>query len=158
MFKRRKSIVGLDIGSSEVKAIELTDFGDTVKITGFGCGRVDAPEHRAEVINEVLQTAGIKTRRVATAVSGRSVIVRYIALPPMTEEEVRHALPYEADKYIPFDTDEVSIDGQILEEFEEDVGGERKCRVLMVAVKKDLLQEHSSLIMETGLIPVSIDI
>ncbi len=157
MFKRRNSLVGLDIGTSEVKAVELTDFGDSVKVTGFGTGRIHNSEDLPEVIKRVLADAGIRTRRVATSVSGRSVIVRYLNLPLMEDEELRGALKFEADKYIPFEIDEVAIDGQRLEEVETS-SGEKELKSLLVAVKKDLIQEHVSLIQDLGLTPVAIDV
>ena len=157
MFKRRDALVGLDIGTSEVKAVEVTDFGESLKVTGFGVGRIHNREDLPEVIKRVLQDAGIKSRRVATSVSGRSVIVRYLNLPTMDEEELKGALKFEADKYIPFEIDEVAIDGQKLEEVENSAG-DREMKSLLVAVKKDLIQEHVSLIQDIGLMPVVIDV
>lgn len=158
MLKRRKSVVGLDIGSSEIKAVELTDFGESVKITGFATRRVGEGEDLATAITSMLQSAGIKSKRVVTAVSGRSVIVRYITLPFMSEDELKGALRYEADKYIPFEIDEVMIDGQMLEEMETPGLSEREMRVLLCAVKKDLIQDHVNLLSETGLTPTVIDV
>ncbi len=158
MLNRKKSIVGLDIGTSEVKAIELTKFGDRPKITGFGWGRIPPNGIVKETIHEVLRRAGIRARRVATAVSGRSVIVRYINLPAMSDSELKSALRYEADKYIPFEIDEVALDGQKLEEFHGAVEGEKEMKVLMVAVKKSLIQEHVSMVQDSGLTPTVIDV
>lgn len=158
MLSRKKSVVGLDIGSNEVKAVELTQFGDAIKITGFGHSRVDSPEQVGEAVVETLQRAGIKTRRVITSVSGRSVIVRYVNLPAMDESELKGALRYEADKYIPFEVDEVAIDGQKLEDLEATDGAEREMKVLLVAVKKSLIQDHVNSIQDMGLQPVVIDI
>ncbi|MFN0056900.1 MAG: type IV pilus assembly protein PilM [Planctomycetota bacterium] len=158
MLKRRKSVVGLDVGSHEVKAVELTDFGDAIKITGFGCARIVAGEDLSRTVARLLHDAGINTKRVVSAVSGRSVIVRYITLPLMSEEELKGALRYEADKYIPFEIDEVTIDGVKLEEFDPATEGEKEMRVLLVAVKKDLLQEHIHLVQEIGLTPMVVDI
>lgn len=158
MFKKRNALVGLDIGTSEVKAVELTDFGDSVKVTGFGSGRIHAAEDLPEVIRQVFADSGIKCRRVATSVSGRSVIVRYLNLPVMENDELKGALRYEADKYIPFEIDEVAIDGQKLEEIDSAAGGESEMKSLLVAVKKDLIQEHVSLIQDLGLTPVVIDV
>lgn len=158
MLKKRKSVVGLDIGSSEIKAVELTDFGESVKITGFATRRVSEGEDMAAAVTSMLQSAGIKSRRVITSVSGRSVIVRYITLPFMSEDELRGALRYEADKYIPFEIDEVTIDGQMLEELDAPGLTEREMRVLLCAVKKDLIHEHIQLVQETGLTPVVVDV
>lgn len=155
MIGRKNSIVGLDIGSSEVKAVELTRYGETIKITGFGRGRIEAPDRVAETVLEVLQRARIRTRRVVTAVSGRSVIVRYINMPSMEDSELKGALRYEADKYIPFDIDEVTLDGVKLE---DSSGEDADMKVLLVAVKKSLIQEHLTQIQGMGLQPVIVDI
>ncbi len=158
MFKKKNSVVGLDIGSSEIKAVELTDFGESVKITGFGCTRIQPGDDLSVAIAQVLQTSGIKSKRVVTSVSGRSVIVRYITLPYMSEEELKSALRFEADKYIPFEIDEVMIDGQKLEDVETTGMPDKEIRVLLCAAKKDLVQEHIHLIQEAGLTPVAIDV
>ena len=92
MLRKRKSIIGLDIGTSEVKAVELTDFGDAVKISGFGSCRIQPGDDVAAAISNMLAESGIKSRKVVTSVSGRSVIVRYITLPYMSPEELSGAL------------------------------------------------------------------
>ncbi|MEM7236161.1 MAG: type IV pilus assembly protein PilM [Planctomycetota bacterium] len=158
MLRKKKSVVGLDIGTKEIKAVELTDFGDSIKITGFGHCRLEVGDDVGARVNEILHDAGIKARQVVTAVSGRSVIVRYITLPLMNDEELKGALRYEADKYIPFEIDEVSIDGQKLEDLEVQAGAEEEMRVLLCAVKKDLIQDHIQQVQETGLTPVVIDV
>ena len=70
MLNRKKAIVGLDIGTSEVKAVELTRVGDVLRITGCGYGQIPSPEQRPETVQAVLQRAGIRTRQVATSISG----------------------------------------------------------------------------------------
>src|SRR5687768_6517133 len=102
LLGKKKSLVGLDIGSSEVKAIELTQVGDHLKITGFGHAPVESKDAVKDTIADVFRRSGIRTKRVATAVSGRAVIVRYINMTKMSDEELKSALRFEADKYIPF--------------------------------------------------------
>ncbi len=159
MFKRKKSLVGLDIGSNVVKAIELTEFGDQMCITGFGSKVIPSPEALADTIVETFREAGIKSRRVATAVSGRSVIVRYINMMQMSDEDLRNALRFEADKYIPFELDEVVLDCAKLEEFTTGAeGGDDEMKVLLVAVKRNLIDEHIELIQGLGLTPTVVDV
>lgn len=157
MFKRKKSLVGLDIGSDVVKAIELTELGDQLCITGFGTKPIPSQDMLAETIVETFREAGIKSRRVATAVSGRSVIVRYINMVSMSDEELRNALRFEADKYIPFELDEVVLDCAKLEEVTNEAG-EKEMKVLLVAVKRNLIDEHIELIQGLGLTPTVIDV
>ena len=154
MFGRKKSLVGLDIGSDVVKAIELTEFGDQLCITGFGQKQIQSKDAIADTVVETFREAGIKSRRVATAVSGRSVIVRYINMVNMSDEELRNAMRFEADKYIPFELDEVVLDCAKLEEFgsaEGPDGAEGEMKVLLVAVKRNLIDEHVELMQGLGL-------
>ena len=158
MLGKKKSLVGLDIGSSEVKAVELTDVGDHLVITGFGRSKIPSKEGVNEAISEALRRSGIKTKRVATAVSGRSVIVRYINMVAMSDEELKSALRYEADKYIPFELDEVVLDCARLEDPNEAPGSKKEMKVLLVAVKRNLIEEHVQTIQSLGLVPTVIDV
>ncbi len=158
MLGKKKSLVGLDIGSSEVKAVELTEIGDQLMITGFGRAKVPSKEGVRDAVAEALRRSGIKTRRVATAVSGRSVIVRYINMVSMSDEELKSALRFEADKYIPFELDEVVLDCARLEDHSEVGGGGKEMKVLLVAVKRNVIDEHVQIVQGLGLMPIVIDV
>ncbi|HIC22882.1 MAG TPA: type IV pilus assembly protein PilM [Planctomycetes bacterium] len=158
MFSRQKSLVGLDIGSSEVKVVELTETADGLELTGFGWGRIPAPEETLDTVKAVLRESGIRSRKVVTAVSGRSVVVRYIILPQLGDDELPETLRLEADKYIPFDRDEVCIDGQRLVDPCEETSDSSEMRSLLVAVKKDLLHDHIDQVQDLGLVPVAVDV
>ncbi len=160
MFGKKKSLVGLDIGSTEVKAIEVTEVGDQLKITGFGAATIESKDAVQDTISSVLRNAGIRTKRVATAVSGRAVIVRYLSMVKMPEEDLSSALRYEADKYIPFQVDEVVLDSAILPDFDDSAtdGEGNEMRVLLVAVKQNLIEEHLDLLSGLSLVPMFIDV
>ena len=160
MFGKKKSLVGLDIGSTEVKAIEVTEVGDQLKITGFGAAAFESKDAVKDTIADVLRNAGIRTKRVATAVSGRAVIVRYLSMVKMAEEDLSSALRYEADKYIPFQVDEVVLDSAILPDFDDSAteGESNEMRVLLVAVKQNLIDEHLDLLSGLSLVPMFIDV
>lgn len=158
MFSKRKSLVGLDIGSQTVKAVELTDLGGEVCVTGVGWAEVPSREAVKDVVADVLRQAGIRSKRVVTSVSGRSVIIRYVNMIEMSDEDLASAMRFEADKYIPFEIDEVVLDCQKLEEAEGTESGQREMRVLLVAVKRSLIDEHVQLVSELGLTPVIIDV
>jgi len=157
MFGKKKSIVGLDIGTHEVKVIEIAEIRDQLKVTGFGHATIENKDALADTISHVFKQAGIKTRRVVTAVSGRSVIVRYINMPSMADDDLKSALRFEADKYIPFEVDEVVLDCARLDDFGEvtNASGDREMKVLLVAVKQTLIDE---LIQSLGLVPTIIDV
>ncbi len=161
MFGKSRSILGLDIGSNTIKAVELSQEGERFVITGYGQMEIPSEETQRDIIREVLGTYGLKAKRVVTAVSGRSVIVRYVSMLKMSEEDLQNAIKFEADKYIPFEVDEVVLDCQKLEDEVKTGEGAQESeemKVLLVAVKRSLIDDHVSLIQQAGLIPTIIDI
>ena len=161
-----KSVIGLDVGSSSVKAVELALKGkrDGFELTHLGVARV-APEAIVQgaflnsgaitdAIREAIDNAKIKTKNVAAAVSGHSVIVKKVSLPVMTREELDEQIRWEAEQYIPFDVNEVNLDFQILDAVED----QGHMEVLLVAAKKDLIDDYVQVITEAGLNPVAIDV
>jgi type IV pilus assembly protein PilM len=160
MLGKKKSIVGLDIGSHTVKAVELTEVRDQIKLTAFGSMTVEKKDDLPQALADLLREAGIKTRRVATAVSGRSVITRYINMPAMSDDDLKSALRFEADKYIPFEVDEVVLDCVRLKDFGETTNqsGEKEMKVLLVAVKQTVIDEQIQLLQSVGLTPAVIDV
>jgi type IV pilus assembly protein PilM len=91
---------------------------------------------------------------VATAVSGRAVIVKKILMDRLGEEEAREAIFWEAEQHVPYDVSDVTLDFQILK---TDVGP-KQMQVLLVAAKKEMVNVHSDLIREAGLVPELIDV
>ena len=157
LFGGSKSIIGLDIGSSSVKAVELTRAGAGLVITGIGSAPIETPEGLGDAIQKVLKDAGITAKRCVSSVSGRSVIIRQVPMAQVPDSDLRQAIEYEADKYIPFDVNEVQLDVQRLKgEDGETPAGQMK--VLLVAVKKTLVDEHIALLQSIGLKPVIIDV
>ncbi len=160
MFKKQKSLIGLDIGAHAVKAVELTQMGSEFVVTAYAQSDIDPDAARGDAIIDMLQGHVFRTRRVATAVSGKSVIVRYLTMVHMSDDDLRNAVKFEADKYIPFDIDEVVLDAQRLDD-----GGRRfegladdEMRVLLVAVKRSLIEDHVGLVQSIGLQPSVIDV
>lgn len=158
LFSKRKGIVGLDIGSSAIKACELKPTKNGYEVVTLGIEPL-APEAIVDgtildsavvidAITNLFQENRIKTKDVATAVSGNSVIIRKITLPAMTEEELAESIQWEAEQYIPFDIEDVNIDYQILGQTAENMD------VLLVAVKKDKINDYTQVISQAGLNPV----
>ena len=162
----RKSVIGLDIGSSSVKAIEIAmkgkDKGFELKSLGIAPMPAEAIVQGAflnssgivEAIQEAVQSGRIKGKDVAAAVAGHSVIVKKVSLPSMARDELEDQIQWEAEQYIPFDVNEVNLDFQILDTSE----GEGQMDVLLVAAKKDLIDDYVQVISEAGLNPVTIDV
>ncbi len=159
LFGKQNRVLGLDIGSSEVKALELLGGSDGLSVSGYAATKVNSPDEVKFAIKEVLRKGGFKTKRVVTSVSGRSVIVRYVTMLQMSREDLQSAIRYEADKYIPFEVEEVVLDSQILEEnVGKGEGDQQEMKVLLVAVKRSLIEEHVMLLKECGLQPAIIDV
>ena len=163
---KSKSIVGLDIGSSSVKAVEISRRGKSrdFELTHLGIAPLQ-PEAIVqgaflnagaivEAIREAVDKAKIRTKNVAAAVSGHSVIVKKVSLPAMTRDELDEQIRWEAEQYIPFDVNEVNLDFQIL----DTARSEGQMDVLLVAAKKDLLDDYVQVIAEAGLQPAVIDV
>jgi type IV pilus assembly protein PilM len=159
---KQKPMVGLDIGSSSIKAIELKSTKRGYELVSFGLESLaqdtvvdgaimDAPLV-AGAIGTIFDRQQIKTRSVASAVSGHSVIVKRVALPLMTEEELYDRIQSEASQYIPFDISDVYLDYQILETAESQMD------VLLVAVKKDKILNHTNVLAQAGKAPKVVDI
>ncbi len=158
MFKRRiRSLIGLDVGTRAVKAVELTWSGGPV-ITGFGWAELPSPDAVPDTVARIFQENEFHTRRVVTAVSGKSVIVRYLTMFKMSPEDLRNAIRYEADKYIPFDVEEVVLDCQPFEAPGLGEVGPNEMRVLLVACKRALVDEQLRVLAGIGLQPEIVDV
>ena len=166
MFGRSKSLVGLDIGSSAVKAIELKPAGKGYKVAAFGSepvppdsivdGAIIDGTAVVDAIRRVFESRSIKTKEVAASLSGNAVIVKKIALPSMTEAELAESIYWEAEQYIPFDIQDVNLDYQVLER--GDVGGKSTMEVLLVAAKKEKIADYTGVIGQAGRVAVVIDV
>lgn len=156
LFRKKSSLLGIDLGSDCIKAVEVTKDGDRCKVTGFGQVEVPTPEERPQALSDLLQHCNFKTRRVATAVSGRSVIVRFLNMVEIPEENLKTAIRFEADKYIPFDLNDVILDCHRV----EDAPGlpKNQMKLLLVAVKKEVVEEQMQLLTSVGLQPQVVDV
>jgi type IV pilus assembly protein PilM len=166
VFGRSKSLVGLDIGSSAVKAIELKPAGKGYKVAAFGSeavppdsivdGAIIDGTAVVDAIRRLFDSLNIKTKEVAASLSGNAVIVKKIALPSMTEGELAESIYWEAEQYIPFDIQDVNLDYQILNR--GDVGGKSTMEVLLVAAKKEKIADYTGVIGQAGRQAVVIDV
>jgi type IV pilus assembly protein PilM len=108
-------------------------------------------------IQELFEEANVKNKHVAISISGHAVIVKKISLPPMPDEELEGQVKLAAEQYIPFDINEVNIDFHVLpSDGSEDQQGEMP--VILVAAKKDKINELTELVKAAGLIPMVMDV
>ncbi|MCD6405573.1 MAG: pilus assembly protein PilM [Planctomycetes bacterium] len=155
MISRSQRVLGLDIGSSTVKGVELAKNGEKFAITGYAQAEIASAGTLKEAIAAVLRDGRFKSKQVVSSVSGRSVIVRYINTPVMKPDELKSSMRFEADKYIPFELNEVILDCLPLGREDGDNG---EMRVVLVAVKKEIVDEHVRILQEVGLYPCVIDV
>ena len=167
MFRKAKSLVGLDIGSSAVKAVELKPSGKGYKVSAFGFesippdsivdGAIIDAGAVADAIRRLFDSCKIQTREVAASLSGNAVIVKKITLPVMTDAELAESIYWEAEQYIPFDIQDVNLDYQILDP-REAVKGQSAMDVLLVAAKKEKIADYTGVIAQAGRTAVVVDV
>ena len=149
--------MGLDVGTYGVKGVELSAQGNRFVITNFGSEPIAGGDHEARLraLRDLVSRCRFKATRIVSAVSGRSVIVRYVNIRKMTDDELKQSMRFEADKYIPFSLSEVIIDCQRLGTVEPATG---EMKVLLVAVKRNLIDEHVALLKSADISASIIDI
>lgn len=166
LFSSRKNqLTGLDIGSRTVKAGEVVDSKKGKMLRRFAMAEIspgviedgvirDAPA-AARVIQELFQANGFKEQNVAISVGGYSVIVKKISVQTMTEDQLQETIQFEAEQYIPFDINDVNLDFQIIGENEANAS---QMQVLLVAAKKEMINDYVNLVQMAGLNPCVIDV
>lgn len=167
MLRRAEPLVGLDIGSSAVKAVVLRRRPRGREVAAYGRepvprgsivdGDVAEPDAVAEVVRRVFDRNGIGTRRVATAVSGNAVIVKRITLPLMDEDDLAESIRGEAEQHVPFDTRDVNVDYQVLRAG-ADAGDRASMEVLLVAAKKEKVAAYADVVAAAGGSPAVVDV
>jgi type IV pilus assembly protein PilM len=167
LTKKSKAVIGLDIGSSAVKAVELKPVGKGFRVSAFASepippdsivdGAIIDGAAVAEAIRRLFENKAFKTKDVAASLSGNAVIVKKISLPVMTEAELAESIYWEAEQYIPFDIQDVNLDYQILD---PGTGAESKgtMDVLLVAAKKEKIADYTGVIAQAGRVPVVVDV
>jgi len=167
VFGKSKAVVGLDIGSSAVKAVELRPAGKGYKVAAFGSepippdsivdGAIIDGAAVADAIKRLFENKAFKTKNVAASLSGNAVIVKKINLPIMTPAELSESIYWEAEQYIPFDIQDVNLDYQILD---PGTGPDSKgtMDVLLVAAKKEKIADYTGVISQAGRVPVVVDV
>ena len=155
--------VGLDIGTGGVKAVRVSG-NKTFQVNRFaavsldegalGAGVVADRKAVVTAVREVLRASRIKQKRVVVAIAGQAVVVRHLKMPLMDDEEVANAIRWEAERYIPYPVDEVTLDFEIIGRDQD----ESEMEVLLVCAHNDIIHSHLDVLWETGLQPVAIDI
>jgi type IV pilus assembly protein PilM len=164
---KAKACVGLDIGSSAVKAVELKPAGKGFKVAAFGTepvppdaivdGAIIDGNAVTDAIKRLFENNAFKTKDVAASLSGNAVIVKKISLPVMTPAELSESILWEAEQYIPFDIQDVNLDYQILDPGTT-ADGSGTMEVLLVAAKKEKISDYTGVISQAGRTAVVVDV
>jgi type IV pilus assembly protein PilM len=164
LFSRKKTTVGLDIGSGLIKVAVIDHSSrepELVRVTvtplladAIVEGEVMDPGIVAEAVRRALASAGVKTKAVVTAVGGRDVIIKKIQIERVKEQQARELMRWEAEHHVPFDMESVELDFQILD---PDADG-LEMSVLLVAAKRELIESKVRVLTDAGLEPGVVDV
>lgn len=156
------TVVGLSIGSSSIKLVELKRMGKSWKLLHFGIVQLaDDLIVNREIVNQIAVVESIKTltsqiklknRNVCTALSGTSLIIKRMTVEVPNPREVQEQVFWEAEQYLPFDVSEVVMDYHLIS-----VNSENKADVVLVAVKRSVLDSYMSVVTDSGLKPKIVD-
>src|SRR5436309_10140695 len=168
LFGAKRDLLGLDIGSSAIKLVQMKQARGNYLLQKFGIqplepevivdGTVMDSGRVVSAIKELVGEHNVKLKNVAMSISGHSVIVKKINLPPMPDDELEGQVKLAAEQYIPFDINEVNIDFHILNPMEQSEDGQPQMSVLLVAAKKDKINELTELVKGAGLEAVVMDV
>lgn len=151
--KKKSTILGLDLGTQAIKAVEMTRVGEELAVTGCTYEPVEDPTRYGEYIRAAVEAGAFKVNRVVVGFSGRSTLLQTVTIPPDRTEELNDAILEEAEKYVPYDMAEAQLDYHILEG--EDT---RQVKALLVAVRQRDIEDKLEVIFGAGINPMRVDV
>ncbi len=162
LFGKKKSVAGLDIGSSSIKMVELEGKANNLNLVSLGFENlpgdtiIDGQIMELNVVSDVIQSVcnnhQMLATQVVTGVSGHSVIIKNIVLPPMSREELEESIDWHAEEHIPYDLADVSLDYQVTAETSDST------TVLIAACKRERIDNIKQAIQLAGKQAVIIDV
>lgn len=161
---RNRSTAGLDIGSGFIKLVVI-DHGKAepqinqiatrpLVLDAIVDGQIMDPVAVTEAVRSLVEGSELKSKDVNTAVGGHDVIIKRIQMDRMNEHDARAVIRWDAEQHVPFDMENVQLDFQIMD---ADADGPQMT-VLLVAAKRELIENRVHLLAEAGLTPVTIDV
>ena len=164
LLGRKKTTIGLDIGSGLVKVAVIDHGRGEPELTKVAIaplladaiveGEIMDPGIVADTVRAVLAAAGVKAKSVVTAVGGRDVIVKKIQIDRVKEQQARELIRWEAEQHVPFDMESVELDFQILDPDAEGL----EMSVLLVAAKRELVESKLRLLADANVSPSMVDV
>ncbi len=163
--KKKPHTLGLDLGSNTIKLVELSGTEEAVEVKKVGRallpngaivdGSIKEREAVVSSLNNLIENIKPSVRHVATSIAGYSVIVKRITVNYQDEKEIEDNIEIEAEKYVPFEIDEVYVDFYVLREATDE---RPNCDIFLVAAKREIVDEYAGIIQEVGLVPSVIDV
>jgi type IV pilus assembly protein PilM len=164
LLNRSKLTAGLDIGSGFIKLVVIDHGRPEPEIVQVATsplvpdaiveGEIMDPVLVAETVRSVVESCGLKKKNVIAAVGGHDVIIKRIQMDRMSENDAREVIRWEAEQHVPFDMENVQLDFQIMDPQSDGV----QMSVLLVAAKRELIENRLSLLTDAGLTPGTIDV
>ena len=162
-----RDAVGLDIGTTAVRAAQVGLGRAAPSLLGFGQvaiprglvrdGEIGDAEQVASAIRQLWKRAHVGRRHVSIGIANQKVVVRPVELPYMSEEELRGAIQFQVQEFIPIPVEDAVLDFQVLEDFTGEDGA-RMVRVLLVAAQKEMVNSFVEVIVRAGLEPEAVDL
>ena len=162
---KKPNTLGLDIGSHSIKLVEISGSGQGMAITKVGRalvpegaivdGSIRDRDAMIKTLKGLLENVKPRNRYVATSIAGYSVIVKRITVNYENEKDIEDNLIIEAEKYVPFEIDDVYVDFYVVREASEK---HPNCEIFLVAAKREIVDEYANLIQEVGLVPSVVDV
>lgn len=159
-----RNCIGLDIGSSSIKAVQVKKSKRGLQLQAFGMeplmpqtivdGTIMDQSAVVEAIRSLWHRLKLKQKEVAIAIAGHSVIIKKIQVPPMNSAELAEQIPHEAEHHIPFARDDVAIDYQVVSG--QTASGQME--LLLVAAKKEVVSDYTQVVREASLQPIVVDV
>jgi type IV pilus assembly protein PilM len=163
-FRGEEPYLSIDIGSNSIKVLEVRGRAGQLRVTCAAVAPTPASAIQnnmvyettavAEATRALIDSRGIKTRKVITAVPGPAVIIKRVTLPAQSPRELENTILFEAGNFIPEDLENVNLDYQITDYLDDG----KRMEVLLVAAKKDIVASYTEAVRAAGLSPVVVDV
>ena len=163
-IRRDEPYLSVDIGSSSIKVIEVRGRAAQLRLTNAGAIPTPASAIQnnmvyettavAEAVRALVDSHGVRARKVITTVPGPAVIIKRVTLPAQSPQELENTILFEAGNFIPEDLENVNLDYQITDYLDDG----KRMEVLLVAAKKDIVASYTETVRAAGLVPIIIDV
>ena len=162
-------LIGIDIGSQQIKIAELRPGKTGLTITGLGIGPtpvgivqnsiITDPAAMGKAIKDLMRESGISVKRAVGCITGQNaIVIRIIEVPRMTDAELKETMKWEVERHVPFAPSETVLDYQPLVPRTPEAASGPNMEVLLAVAQQDAVANYIDTLFAAGLDPVAIDI